>query len=129
MKTVNLKREIDGSMDEAIDRTTKALLSEGFGVLTRIDFHQKIKEKLDRDMSPLVILGACNPKLAYDAYLRNADVTGLLPCNAVVRELAPGKISVEIAKASAVMAILDDDKLNEMAATADQRLQRVLEKI
>jgi uncharacterized protein (DUF302 family) len=129
MKTVNFKKEIDASMEEAIERTTKALLSEGFGVLTRIDFHQKVKEKLSQEMRPLVILGACNPKLAYEAYLRNADVTGLLPCNAVVREVSPNRISVEIAKASAVMGILDDVKLNEMAAIADQRLQSVLEKI
>lgn len=104
-------------------------MSEGFGVLTRIDFHLKIKEKLNQDMRPLVILGACNPQLAYDAYLRNPDVTGLLPCNAVVRELAPNKISIEIAKASVIIGMLCDEKLNEMAAAADQRLKRVLEKI
>lgn len=129
MTTVNFKKDIVGSMDGAIEKTTQALLSEGFGVLTRIDFHLKIKEKLGQEMQPLVILGACNPKLAYDAFAINPDVTGLLPCNAVVREISQGKISVEIAKASAVMGILGDEKLTELATAADLRLQRVLEKI
>ena len=129
MTSVNFKREIAGSMDQAIEKTTQALASEGFGVLTRIDFHLKVKEKLGHEIRPLVILGACNPKLAYEAFLHNPDVTGLLPCNAVVRELASGKISVEIAKASAIMGVIDDGELKEMADTADQRLQKVLEKI
>ncbi len=129
MIKVNFKKEIGGTMDQAIEKTSQALMAEGFGVLTRIDFHLKVKEKLGHDMQPLVILGACNPKLAYDAFLCNSDVTGLLPCNAVVRKIDSGKISIEIAKASVVMGLLADDKLSEMAAAADKRLQRVVENI
>ena len=51
--------------DEAIERTTEALKAEGFGVLTTIDVRQTLKEKLDIDFEPYVILGACNPQLAH----------------------------------------------------------------
>ncbi len=129
MNAINFKKEIAGSMGGAIERVTKALAAEGFGVLTRIDMHTKIKEKTGKDIIPTVILGACNPMLAHDAYTANSDVASLLPCNAVVREVAPGKISVELAKATSMMKILGDSKLVNMAREADAKLQRALENI
>jgi uncharacterized protein (DUF302 family) len=129
MNAINFKKEIAGSMGGAIERVTKALAVEGFGVLTRIDMHTKIKEKTGKDIIPTVILGACNPMLAHDAYTANSDVASLLPCNAVVREVAPGKISVELAKPTSMMKILGDSKLVNMAREADAKLQRALENI
>ncbi len=126
MSGINFKREIAESMDKAIDRATKALAAEGFGILTRIDMHSKIKEKTGKDIVPTVILGACNPNLAYEAYTANADVASLLPCNAVVRELAPGRISLEFAAPSGMMRILGDQQLIELAKDADTRIQRAL---
>lgn len=126
MSGINFKREIADSMDSAIDRATKALAAEGFGILTRIDMHSKIKEKTGKDIVPTVILGACNPNLAYEAYTANADVASLLPCNAVVREIAPGKISLEFAAPSGMMRILGDAQLTELAKEADSRIQKAL---
>jgi len=126
MSGINFKREIADSMDSAIDRATKALAAEGFGILTRIDMHSKIKEKTGKDIVPTVILGACNPNLAYEAYTANADVASLLPCNAVVRETAPGKISLEFAAPSGMMRILGDAQLTELAKEADSRIQKAL---
>jgi uncharacterized protein (DUF302 family) len=127
MKAVNFKREISGTVEEAVVKVTQALQSEGFGVLTRIDLHTKIKEKLGKDISPAIILGACNPGLAFEAYSANPDVASLLPCNAVIRELAPGRISLELAKPTALMEMLGDQKLVRLALDADHRLERVLE--
>lgn len=129
MNSINLKKEISGSVDLAIGQVTQALQAEGFGILTRIDFHSKIKEKLGKDLPPTVILGACNPSLAFEAYSSNPDVTSLLPCNAVVREIAPGKVSVELAKPSAMMEILGDAGLVRLAQAADERLQNALNRL
>ena len=126
MTTINFKREITDTVDHAIERTTKALAAEGFGILTRIDMHSKIKEKTGKEIIPTVILGACNPLLAYEAYIANSDVASLLPCNAVIREIAPGKISVELAAPSGMMRILGDAKLIELAHEADTRIERAL---
>jgi len=126
MTTINFKREISDTVGHAIERTTKALAAEGFGILTRIDMHTKIKEKTGKDIVPTVILGACNPMLAYEAYTANSDVASLLPCNAVVREVAPGRISVELAAPSAMMVILGDAKLVELAREADTKIERAL---
>ena len=126
MATINFKREISDSVDAAIERVTKALAAEGFGILTRIDMHAKIKEKTGKDIVPTVILGACNPNLAYEAYTTNSDVASLLPCNAVVREIAPGKLSLEFAAPSGMMHILGDAKLTELAKEADAKIERAL---
>ncbi|WP_435626410.1 DUF302 domain-containing protein [Candidatus Ferrigenium straubiae] len=124
--TINFKREISTTMDQAIERITKALGAEGFGILTRIDMHSKIKERTGKDLIPTVILGACNPMLAYEAYTANSDVASLLPCNAVVREVAPGRISLELAKPTAMMQILGDAGLAKLAQEADTKIERAL---
>jgi len=129
MGDINVKKEIETSLDDAIERTTKALGAKGFGILTRIDMHEKIKEKLGKDMEAVVILGACNPTLAYEAYQRCSDVTGLLPCNAVLREVAPGRISVELAKPSALMTILGTQELIDLATQADELIVSALDSI
>jgi uncharacterized protein (DUF302 family) len=126
MNRINFKLEIVDSFDHAIERVTKSLAAEGFGILTRIDMHSKIKEKIGKDIIPTVILGACNPQLAYEAYTANSDVASLLPCNAVIRELRPGKISVELAAPSGMMNILGDEKLARLAQEADVRIERAL---
>ncbi len=129
MNGINFKREIACDFDGAIDRVTRALWAQGFGILTRIDMHAKIKEKTGKDIVPTVILGACNPNLAYEAYTANPDVASLLPCNAVVREVAPGRISVELAAPSGMMRILGDAKLTELAKEADARIQKALAEV
>lgn len=126
MNGINFKREIADTLDHAIERATKALAAEGFGILTRIDMHSKIKEKTGKEIVPTVILGACNPNLAYEAYQANSDVASLLPCNAVVREVAPGKISLEFAAPSGMMRILGDEQLTALAREADTRIERAL---
>lgn len=131
METLNLKRIIpaahDATLDSMIERVTAALKTEGFGVLTRIDLHQKIRDKLGKEMPAVVILGACNPQLAYETYQHNSDVTALLPCNAVIRDLGNGQHAVELAKPSVLMQSLGDPALVELAREADRRLERALQ--
>ncbi|MBW8077840.1 MAG: DUF302 domain-containing protein [Gallionella sp.] len=129
MTAINFKREIPDTVDHAIERATKALAAEGFGVLTRIDMHSKIKEKTGKDIIPTVILGACNPNLAYEAYTANSDVASLLPCNAVIREIGPGKISLEFVMPTAMMRMLGDSKLAELAREADVKIERALKNV
>ena len=129
MSGINFKREISDTLENAIERATKALSSEGFGILTRIDMHSKIKEKTGKDIIPTVILGACNPNLAYEAYTADSDVASLLPCNAVLREISPGRLSVEFAKPSIMMKILGNDKLIALAEEADVRIAAALAKV
>ena len=129
MNTINFKKEINSNLENAIVRVTQVLKFENFGVLTRIDLHQKIKERLGKDVTPTVILGVCNPDLAYDAYQTNPDVTSLLPCNAVLREIRPGRVSVEFAKPTSMMEILGDARLAELAFSTETNLKSALQRL
>lgn len=126
---INFKREISDNQANAIERVTKALATEGFGILTRIDMHSKIKDKTGKDIIPTVILGACNPMLAYEAYTANSDVASLLPCNAVIREVAAGKQSIEFAKPTGMMKVLGDERLVALAKEADAKIERALQNV
>ncbi len=129
MKTINFKKEINSNLDQAVEKVTQLLKEQGFGVLTRIDLHSKIKEKIGKDVIPTVILGACNPSLAYEAYQRNSDIASLLPCNAVLREISNGRISVELVKPTAMMEMLGDQDLVQLACDADSKLKMALDQL
>ena len=129
MQEVNFKKEVSGEVETCVAKVTEKLKEQGFGVLTRIDLHTKIKEKINKDIRPTVILGACNPQLAYEAFQENSDVASLLPCNAVIRDIGEGRVSVELAKPTFMMKMLDDSKLVELAQEADRRLSVALSEI
>lgn len=129
MPEVNFKKEFSGDVETYVAKVTEKLKGQGFGVLNRIDLHTKIKEKINKDIRPTVILGACNPQLAYEAFLENPDVASLLPCNAVIRDIGEGRLSVELAKPTFMMKMLGDSTLVELAQEADRRLSIALSEI
>lgn len=129
MKEINFKKTVTGNANEVASRVTEALKTEGFGVLTRIDLDAKIKEKLNKEIPPAIILGTCNPELAYEAYQANTDVASMLPCNAVIREIKPGTISVELARPSFMMELIEDENLVNLGQEADKKLIRVLDNL
>jgi uncharacterized protein (DUF302 family) len=126
MIKLNMKRTLPGDVAAMIPRVEAGLKEVGFGVLTRIDFHSKIKEKLNQDLPPTVILGACNPALAYQAFLKNTDVTSLIPCNVTVREVGAGTVSIEVTKPSAMMEMMGETELAKLACEADAALEKML---
>lgn len=127
MKEINFKKVIKGESNSVVSKVTDALKEQGFGILTRIDLDSKIKEKVGKEINPVIILGACNPKLAYEAYMANPDVTGLLPCNAVIRQIGPSEVSVEFIKPTALMEVLGDEKLINLSKDADNLLLKAME--
>lgn len=117
--------EMDCGFDEAIERVTEALKREGFGVLTEINVAATLKKKIDRDMPPYQILGACNPPLASQAIDADPSVGALLPCNVVVRQDEAGKILVEILDPQLFLGLSEFEALVPIATEARGRLLRV----
>lgn len=129
MSKINFKRTVRGKLEDVVIQVTAALKQEGFGVLSRIDLHSKIKEKIGKEIHPTIILGACNPSHAYEAFVANPDVASLLPCNAVVRDVGGGRMSVEIVRPSAIIEMLGEKYLVELAGEADRKLEQALENL
>jgi uncharacterized protein (DUF302 family) len=119
---------LSAPVDEAVERVTAALKEEGFGVLTTIDVKQTMKNKLDVDFEPYYILGACKPNLAYRALGAVHDVGLLLPCNVIVHSHGDGT-AVEIADPIAMMSIVGDSALEDVAGEAETRLRSVIRRL
>ncbi len=119
----------DRGFDEVVARTREALQAEGFGVLTEIDVKATLKKKLDVDVPPYLILGACNPPLAHKVLQLEPRIGVLLPCNVVVRALDDGRIEVSAMDPAAAMQMVENPGVAEVAAEVRDRLSRVLEAI
>ena len=120
--------DVDLDVPSAIDAVTAALKEQGFGVLTRIDVQQTFKDKLDVDTDPQVILGACNPQLAFRALTIDPRVAALLPCNVVVRTEG-GRTVVEALEPRLIADIPGNDDLRSVAEEAGARIRAALDAV
>lgn len=117
---------LNTNFDDAIAKTTEALKTEGFGVLTEIDMQAKLKEKVGVDFKKYKILGACNPSFAYKA-LQTEDLIGImLPCNVVVTEQGENQIEVAIVDPLAAMMAVENLQLEPIAMEVTEKLNRVI---
>jgi uncharacterized protein (DUF302 family) len=119
-------KEVATDFDTAIDNVIDALGTEGFGVLSDINVAATLKKKLDKDMPPYRILGACNPTLAHQAISAVPDIGLLLPCNVLVRQDDSGTVHVSFMDPGAVMGLVDDENVIPLAAAVREKLDRVM---
>jgi uncharacterized protein (DUF302 family) len=123
--TFTISTTLSSSYDDTVAAVRAALAEQGFGVLTEIDMKATLKAKLDVDVPPQVILGACRPPLAYAALQADPSVAALLPCNVVVRTDGDSTV-VEAVDPDAMMGLADHPALVQVAADAKQRLTAAL---
>ena len=112
---------------DAVERVSAELNKDGFGVLCEIDVQATLKEKLDVDGEPYLILGACNPPLAHRALTAEPELGTLLPCNVIVYE-RDGVTHISAVDAERMLSLVDNDALAPVAAEVRTRLAAVVER-
>ncbi len=122
-------RKLGATFDEAVARTRDALAAEGFGVITEINIQKTLQTKLGVDFRRYLILGACNPALAYEALKLEANVGAMLPCNVVVQETDGGGTEVSAIDPVASMQAIDNPELKEKARLVADKLRSALERL
>jgi uncharacterized protein (DUF302 family) len=122
-------KTIKSSFEEAIESITGALKEEGFGIISEIRMHEKIKEKLGVDFKKYTILGACNPAYAYKALQVEDKIGTMLPCNVVVQELSADHIEIAAVNPIASMMAIQNKELEVIANEVTDRLRRVISRL
>jgi uncharacterized protein (DUF302 family) len=119
-------KTLHDSFDRSVAKTIESLKQEGFGVLTEIDVQATMKKKLNVDMQPYKILGACNPTFAYQALQIEDKIGTMLPCNVIVQQIENG---VEIAAIDPIasMQAIENSTLKEISEQVRVKLKAAIE--
>jgi uncharacterized protein (DUF302 family) len=113
--------------DKAVERTVESLKTEGFGVISEINMHEKFKEKLGIDFKKYKILGACNPGYAYKAVSLEEKIGTMLPCNVIVIDQGDGRTEVSAVNPIASMMSVSNPGLGPVAAEVTEKLRKIIE--
>jgi len=120
----SIDRTFEGvNFEDIADRTRVALADKGFGVLTEIDVKATMKKKLDKDLPDYLILGACNPNMAYEAIGIEPKIGAMLPCNVIVRDTGEGSVTVSAVDPVASMQSVENARLHEVAGQVRTMLE------
>jgi len=122
-------KTLDASFDEAVQRTIELLKTEGFGIISEINIHEKLNEKLGISFKKYRILGACNPGYAYKALMIEDKIGTMLPCNVVVIDQGNGKTEVSAVNPVASMMAIQNKDLESIAQEITEKLKRVIESL
>ena len=124
-----ISKVLNNSYDEAVKITVEALKSEGFGVISEINMHEKLMEKVGVDFKRYKILGACNPLYAYKALQAEDKIGAMMPCNVLVIEQGQNKIEIAAVNPIASMQAIKNPTLGEIALEITGKLKKVINSI
>ena len=127
--TYHFSKTLALPFDTAIENVTEALKEKGFGVLTTIDVKATLKKKIDVDFRPYTILGACNPRFAYQALQKEDKIGAMLPCNVIVQQVDADHVEVSAVDPVASMQAIPNDTLKEVAGQVRQMLAGAVDAI
>lgn len=122
-------KTLNKSFDDAVKLTIEALKIEGFGVISEINMHEKLKEKLGVDFKRYKILGACNPPLAFKALQAEEKIGTMLPCNVLVIEQGQNKIEIAGVNPVASMQAITNPALGNVALEVTNKLKKVIDSL
>jgi len=123
-------KEVNGTFDEIVNKTKASLKAQEFGIITEIEMDNTLKEKLDNvDIQRYTILGACNPKFAYETLQVEENIGLFLPCKVLVKEIDNNKSEVVMVNPSELMKMLSNEELSAVADEVTKRFQTALDNL
>ena len=120
------QKQVSYSIDEAVEKISTNLKEHGFGILTQIDVQKTLKEKIDADIRPYKILGACNPNFAKEAISKEKNVGLMLPCNIIVQENEDGSTMVATINPEKTIKSIGNSELDGIAARVSDAMSKLL---
>lgn len=120
---------LNTDFESAVIKVKEALKKEGFGVITEVNIHEKLKEKLNVDFKKYRILGSCNPSMAYQALQKEDKIGTMLPCNVIVQEKSENQIEIAAVDPVASMQAIENKELGEVAKQVQQMMKKVIASI
>ncbi len=124
----NYTKKVSLSFSDTIQKTKEALTANGFGILTDIDVAATLKNKLDVTYEPYLILGVCNPALAYKSLQAEKEIGLFLPCNVIIYE-QEGNVFISVIRPTIAMGMIENETLATVAAQAEKKLLSAIESI
>ena len=121
-----IAKTVDYGFEEAIQKTTEVLKEFGFGIVTTIDMQAKLKDAIDKEIKPYVILGACSPGFASQVIEKEPRIGLMLPCNLIVRENESNEIEVAVINAYEAMKSVNNSELEPVAKEVMVILEQAL---
>lgn len=125
----NISKQVSGSFKDTIIKVTEELKKEGFGIITEVDLKDKFKEKLNVDFRNYTILGACNPRLAYEAVQQEDKIGVMLPCNVLVQEHTDGQVEVSAINPLTSIGSVKNNNLENLASQVSDKLKKAIDNI
>ncbi|MBS3775711.1 MAG: DUF302 domain-containing protein [Bacteroidales bacterium] len=122
-------KTLTATMDEATQQVKASLKEEGFGIVTEIDMHKTLEEKLGKTMNTYRILGACNARFAWQTLQKEENIGVFLPCKVLVKDVGGGKTEVVAVNPSQLMEMLNNPELEGIADEVTSRFKNALEKL
>lgn len=126
MSRYGLSRKVTMAYDEAVEKARIALANEGFGILSEINVTENIRQKLDKDFRKYLIIGICNPQIAYKAFTVETEIGLLMPCNLIVYENDEGGCTVSAVDPVIAMSMIENPALALIAKEVRERMERII---
>lgn len=122
-------KETTLDFDAAVEKVTRLLKEQGFGIITQIDVKETFKQKINEDFRKYKILGACNPAFAFKAIGNEPLIGLLLPCNVVVQEKEGGMVEVSAINPKVNLEIVKNESVNDLACTVTEIMEKVIRQV
>ncbi len=123
------QRVINDSFENVEIRTRESIMEQGFGILTEVNVKDTLKTKLDVEFTKYIILGVCNPPIAFDALKIEKGVGLFMPCNIVLWENEDGSTTVSAFVTTIMSDRIQNDEIEEIAQRVNKILKTALDKI